>query len=274
MGYYREMNGRVGIFDSGLGGLFMMKAIVEASPRYDYVYLGDTQRLPYGNHSSETVYMFLREAVTYLFKQQQCALIVVACNTASAEALRRIQHEYLPFAYPDRRVLGVIIPAAEAVLERGITRVGVLATEGTVRSGAFTRELKKLNHFMEVFQEAAPLLVPLIENGDTAYRNLIVQEYVSAVEKHGIDGLLLGCTHYPILKAEIRAALQPQIQLVCQDEIVPGKLKNYLRRHPEIDEKLGKNGEREFLVTDITPTLEKKANEWFGKGITLEVVEL
>ena len=252
----------------------MMKAIVEAGPRYDYIYLGDTQRLPYGNRSSETVYMFLREAVTYLFQQQQCALIIVACNTASAEALRRIQQEYLPPNYPDRRVLGVIIPAAEAVLERGIMRVGVLATEGTVQSGAFTRELKKLNPRVEVFHEAAPLLVPLLENGDTAYKNLIVEEYIRAVEKHGINGLLLGCTHYPILKAEIRAVLQPQIQLVCQDEIVPGKLQTYLRRHPELDEKLGKNGKREFLVTDITPTLEKKANEWFGKDVALEVVEL
>lgn len=272
--YYTKMNGRIGIFDSGLGGLFTMKAIVDYLPSYNYIYLGDTQRLPYGNRSSETIYRFLQEAVTYLFEKKGCTLIVVACNTASAEALRRIQQEYLPLLYPGRQVLGVIIPTAEAAHERGIRRIGVLATERTVQSGAFVRELRKLNSHVEVFQRSAPLLVPLLENGETRYKNHILEEYIRSVEQFGIDGLLLGCTHYPILKAEIRALLRPRVQLVCQDEILPKKLHYYLLRHPEIDTKLGKETKREFLVTDKTPVMQQRAYEWFGQEIQLKVVLL
>ncbi len=171
---------KIGVFDSGLGGLFVTRALVKNLPQYHYMYLGDTQRVPYGNRSQETVYQFLHEAVDYLFAHG-CELIIVACNTASAEALRRVQREYLPTHYPKRRVLGIIIPTAEAALKDSkIKRVGVLATQGTVGSGAYVRELKKIRPGVTIFQEAAPLLVPLVESNAAQFADPILRSYLAA----------------------------------------------------------------------------------------------
>lgn len=271
---------KIGVFDSGLGGLFVLRALAREMPEYDYVYLGDTQRVPYGNRSRETIFKFLEEAVEALFKKD-CGLVVVACNTASAEALRKIQQEYLPRnakRYPGRRVLGVIIPTAEVALAGKNSqppRIGVLATQATVRSGTYERELKKIDPRAQIFQQAAPLLVPLIENDGARWAEPIVRAYLAPLLRKKIDTLILGCTHYPALKGMIKKIAgeygkgAAAIRIISQDEIIPGKLKNYLKRHPEINKTLKKNHKRELLVTDITPAYEQLAREWFGKNVRL-----
>jgi glutamate racemase len=184
--------------------------------------------------------------LNYLFAQD-CQLIILACNTASAEALRRSQQEYLPRYYPDRRVLGVIIPTAEAVVEAGIRgRVGVLATRSTVESGAYVRELCRQCPTIDVVQQAAPLLVPLLEGDGRKYLSPILNDYLVALGE--VDALVLGCTHYALIKNEVRDAIS--VPVFSSDEIVPEKLADYLRRHPEIESKLGQHGERQYHVTD------------------------
>lgn len=265
---------KIGIFDSGLGGLFVAKALIKELPQYDYVYLGDTKRVPYGNRSRETVHQFLKEAVEYLFSRD-CELIIVACNTASAEALRKIQQEYLPKHYPKRRVLGVIIPTAEVALKNGeAKRIGVLATQGTVRSQAYVHELKKIAPRIEVFQQAAPLLVPLIESNSIKFANPILSSYLKPLLKKNIDTLILGCTHYPILKSQIKRLCGAGIKVISQDEVIPKKLFDYLQRHSEIEKKLTKKRQRSFLVTDLTDATEALAKKWFGKNIPFQIVTI
>ncbi len=288
---------KIGVFDSGLGGLFVMRALACKLPRYDYIYLGDTQRVPYGNRSPETVYRFLEEAVKYLFKKD-CGLIIVACNTASAEALRKIQRRYLPKHYPKRRVLGVIIPTVEealgislfsnSLLRRGfggqarelenikkgmgIRRLGVLATQGTVNSRAYVSEVKKLNPRVKVVQNAAPMLVPLIENNELRRVEPFVREYLAPLTRKKVEKIILGCTHYPALKKMIRKI--SGVPVISQDEIIPRKLRDYLKRHPEIDSQLSKKGRRELLVTDITPAYVRLSRKWFGKKAKLKKIIL
>ncbi len=277
---------KIGVFDSGLGGLFIMRALARELPQYDYVYLGDTQRVPYGNRSPETVHRFLEEAVGYLFRVKNCGLIIVACNTASAEALRKIQRQYLPRHYPTRRVLGVIIPTVEEALaqhhflkENGagradphVKRLGVLATAGTVRSGTYVREARKLNPRVKVFQNAAPLLVPLVENDGLRWAGPIVHAYLAPLTRKKVEKIVLGCTHYPALKKMIQKIAG--VPVISQDELIPRKLKDYLRRHPEIDSQLGKKRKRELLVTDITPAYVRLSRKWFGKAAKLKRVAL
>ncbi len=272
---------KIGVFDSGLGGLFIMRALARELPQYDYVYLGDTQRVPYGNRSPETIYQFLEEAVYFLFKRN-CNLIIVACNTASAEALRKIQRQYLPRHYPKRRVLGVIIPTVEEALATvsesntgrvsALRRLGVLATTGTVRSGTYVREVRKLNPRAKVFQNAAPLLVPLIENDGLQWADPIVRVYLAPLTRKKVEKIVLGCTHYPALKKTIQKAAG--VPVISQDEIIPRKLKDYLKRHPEIDSRLDKKRRRELLVTDITPAYVRLSRKWFGKTAKLKSVVL
>jgi glutamate racemase len=264
---------KIGIFDSGLGGLLVAKSLMREIPQYDYVFLGDTKRVPYGNRSHDTIYEFLQEAVGFLF-QQDCKLIIVACNTASAQALRQIQQEYLPKHYPDRRVLGVLIPACEAALENPqATHVGILATSATVESKAFVRELRKISPRVTAYQRPAPLLVPFIENDEADLVSPVLRRYLSPF-KGKIDTLILGCTHYPILKRQIASIMGKGVRIISQDELVPDKLKNYLKRHPEIESTLSRNKTQRFLVTDLTPTMSKMAKAWFEKAIPLETVDL
>ncbi len=263
---------KIGVFDSGLGGLFVMRALARELPRYDYVYLGDTARVPYGNRSPRTVYQFLEEAVEYLFRKD-CGLIVVACNTASAEALRKIQRQYLPRHYPKRRVLGVIIPTAEEALKDPKTkRIGVLATQGTVNSGTYVREAKKLNPRVKVYENAAPMLVPLIENDELRRAEPFVRVYLAPLKRKKVEKIILGCTHYPALKSMIKRI--SGVPVVSQDELIPRKLKDYLKRHPEIDSRLSKKGRKELLVTDITPAYVEITRRWFGSNAVLKKVNL
>jgi glutamate racemase len=280
---------KIGIFDSGLGGLLIAKAIKKMLPEHDFVYLGDTKRVPYGNRSHETVYEFTREAVEYLFEKENCALVILACNTASARALRRIQQEFLPKEFPNRKVLGVLIPAAEEAAN--YKKVGVIATVGTVNSGTFVDEIKKVNPKIKVFQNPAPMLVPLIEAGERELANPFIKKYVAPLVAKKIDALILGCTHYPILKNQIKkeiknllhesekgggvpSALGKEIKVISQDEIIPKKLKDYLKRHKEIDEKLSRKGSIKILFTDIAPTVEELTRKWFGKNVKAKHVEI
>ena len=264
---------KIGIFDSGLGGLFITKSIVKMLPQYEYLYVGDTERTPYGNRSEKIVYQFLAEAVDFLFRND-CALVIVACNTASAQALRRVQQEYIPAHYPTRRVLGVIIPAVEEAIAHGAKKVGVLATASTVRARAFTRELKKRNTRIMVYERPAPLLVPIIEHDELEYADEMLKKYLAPLIAKKIDTLILGCTHYPILKQRIKKMVGPRIRVISQDEIVGTKLKEYLLRHKELARLLSRRRVVHICVTDITPTFRVCARRWFGKRAPLKTISL
>ncbi len=260
---------RIGVFDSGLGGLLVAQAIGRRLPEHDLLYLGDTLRVPYGGRSQEAIHGFVAQALTYLF-EHDCHLVVLACNTASAEALRKSQREYLPCHYPERRVLGVVIPAAEAVAASGARRVGVLATRSTVASGAYAREIARHAPGVEVHAVAAPLLVPLVENDGMRYADPILADYLA--ELGDIDALVLGCTHYGLLKERVRAKVS--VPIIASEEVVPSSLADYLNRHPEHDAKIGRHGERLYHVTDLGPGYEALAQTFAGEEIGLERVEL
>jgi glutamate racemase len=258
----------VGVFDSGFGGLDILRGIVTRLPHFDYVYLGDTARAPYGSRSSKIVYEFTRQAVEFLF-EQDCRLVILACNTASSEALHKLQAEWLPRFFPDRRVLGVLIPAAEAaVITSKTKKVAVIATEGTVNSGSFVQELQKLDPDISVFQQACPLLVPLVEAGEqnSPATAMFLKQYLSPVLQFHPDTLILGCTHYGLLKKQIRKLTGP-IKLVSEAEIVPEKLATYLVRHPEIETNLGKHHRCQFFTTDLTPRFQTLGSHFFGTPI-------
>ena len=262
---------KIGVFDSGLGGLFTLKAFAKALPEYDYVYLGDTKRVPYGNRSHETIYQFLKEGVDFLFSQD-CALIIVACNTASTEALCTLQQDYLPKAYPGRNVLGMIVPLSEACAV--YKHVGLLATNATVTSTAYPREFAKRAPNTKLTSVAAPLLVPLIEQGGEKWIPPVLKEYLKKFKGKKLDAVLLGCTHYPIVKPVFKKLLPKNTVILSQDTVIPKKLRDYLLRHPEITTKLSQKSTREFCVTDITPQLEKMTAKWFGKKIQIRKVDI
>jgi len=259
----------IGIFDSGLGGLIMTRALVDAMPEYDYVYMGDTLHVPYGARSPEAVYSFTRDCIDAMFRDYNCATVIIACNTATIAALRRLQQEYLPANYPERRILGVVKPTVEWAVGAGCRRIGLLATEGTVRSDIYLDELWQLDEGIELFSVSAPLLVPFIENDGDRFAAPVINEYVSKFPE--IDALILGCTHYPHYKGEIRALL-PNVKVLSQDEILPEKFDDYLFRHPEISACLTKNGTRRFFVTDLSESYMRQAGRLFGADIHVEKV--
>jgi glutamate racemase len=263
---------KLGVFDSGLGGLLIGKAIQDRMPDLDMTYLGDTLHLPYGNRSQDAIYGYTKNAMAFLFRQN-CKLIVVACNTASAAALRRLQQEWLPNAYPDRRILGVVVPTLEAAIQTGCHSIGLLATNYIARSNVYGEELKKLNPAINLHPIAAPLLVPMIENDGLEWIEPALERYFKTVEGKALDSLILGCTHYPLIKAQI-SKLMPGIPLISQDDIIPPKLEDYLRRHPEIAGDITRNGERHFYVSDITNSYQTAAERLYGHALTLEKAEL
>lgn len=265
---------KIGIFDSGIGGLLVTKAIVKKMPQYDYIYLGDTKHLPFGDKSQEVIYEYTKSAVDYLFKNG-CKIIIIACNTASTRALRKLQREYLPKYYPDRRILGIIIPTIEIIAKNNFYhKLGILATEATVNSKVFPKEIKKLNSKVLVYQQAAPLLSLMIEKGGLKWIDSALHEYLKPLLKRNVDIIVLGCTHYPIVKNKIRKFVGNKIKVISQDEIVPKKLENYLIRHPEIESKITQNRRITFLVTDKTDQLSELAKKWFGKNIQLKLIKL
>jgi glutamate racemase len=271
-----KRNKSIGIFDSGFGGLTTMKEIIRSLPKYDYIYLGDTARMPYGDRSRETVYEFSKQAVDFLF-EKNCELIVFACNTVSSDALRKIQKEYLSKKYPDKKVLGVIVPVCElAILDTKNGRIGIIATNGTVSSGAFPRELLKIEKSLKIFQKACPLLVPLIENGEHESEILdgILKKYLRDLLNKRIDTLILGCTHYRILEHQIKEIVGDKIKVVAESKIVAQKLKDYLNRHPEIERKLGQNHKRTFYSTDLNKNFQVLGSKFFGQKIKAQKAEL
>ncbi len=263
---------KIGVFDSGIGGLIILKAIVKKLPQYDYHYLGDTQRVPYGNRSKETVFEYTKECIEYLFKKD-CQLIIIACNTASVDALRRLQREYLPKHYPDRRILGVIIPTVEIVASQPHAKVGLIATIGTCSSKIYEKELKKLNPKIKIYSQPSPLLVPLVEHNELKFAPEILKSYIDPLIKKGIASLILGCAHYPILKNAIQK-IYPKLKIISQTDIIPKKLADYLTRHPEIERKLSKKKKVVLETTDITPTTTRLALRWFGNKSKLKKTKI
>lgn len=268
----------IGIFDSGYGGLTVMRSITERLPQYDYVYLGDNARAPYGNRSFETVYQYTREAVFALF-EMGCPLVILACNTASAKALRTIQQRDLPVHYPDRRVLGVIRPTAEQM--GNFTRtgsIGIMATRGTVLSESYVLEMEKFAPELKVYQQACPMLVPLIENGEheSPGARFFVEQYTRALMEQSpqIDTILLACTHYPLIESAIRAALPAAVQVISQGPIVAERLEDYLHRHPEMAERCDQRGGRRFYTTDDPASFNEAGKIFYGKSIESQHLSL
>jgi glutamate racemase len=268
----------IGIFDSGYGGLTILKELVNQLPEYDYLYLGDNARAPYGSRSFETVYQYTWEAVQWFF-QQGCELVILACNTASAKALRNIQQKKLPQGFASKRVLGVIRPTAEVIANYSTTKnIGVLATSGTVNSESY---LIEIHHFFEnahVYQEACPLWVPLIENGEHESNgaDYFVNKHIQHLLQQNptIDTILLACTHYPLLIPKIRELVPSHIKVVDQGKIVAASLADYLMRHPEMEKKCSKNGRIKFCTTDSTSDFDQKGAIFFGKSIKSEHILL
>ncbi len=270
-----EKNGKIGVFDSGFGGLTVLKEFKKILPQYDYVYLGDNARAPYGSRSHQTIFEYTKEGVEFLF-QNGAEIIVLACNSASAEALRKIQQEFLPEKYPDRRVLGVIIPTAEeATLETERGKVAILATEATVHSGTFEREIEKIDPRVKVFSFPAPLLVPIVENGEekSAEAEEFIKKYVEEAKNTGADILILGCTHYGFLKEAI-AKYAPLMTIVEEAPIVARKFEDYLLRHADIKEKLSHNGSVEFFTTDNSEKFDTLGKRFLGSEITSKKITL
>lgn len=268
----------IGIFDSGVGGLTVMRDIVHRLPSYDYLYLGDSARTPYGGRSYNSIYQFTLQCVTYLFNQK-CSLVILACNTASAKALRTIQQRDLPDLAPQKRVLGVIRPTAEVIgLHSETGHAGVLGTTGTVQSGSYEMEIKQQFPRLSIYQQACPMWVPLVENNEHNHpgADYFVTKYLDQLQQQSsaIDTLLLACTHYPLLRPKIRNAVDPGISIISQGPIVATSLQDYLRRHPEIDEQCTQNGTRRFLTTDAPELFDHLAGTFFGQEVSSEYVEV
>jgi glutamate racemase len=268
----------IGVFDSGYGGLTVLKKIVDVLPAYDYLYLGDNARAPYGTRSFETVYRYTLDCVKWFFAQG-CPLVILACNTASAKALRSIQQQDLPQLAPTNRVLGVIRPTTELIGTLTKTgKVGILATKGTVSSGSYPIEIEKFYPGISVYQEACPMWVPLVENNEHAGSgaDYFVKKHLdSLLEKDSsIDTLLLACTHYPLLMDKIKQFLPDGIRIISQGEIVANSLLDYLQRHPEMEPRLSKTGSRRFCTTDDISDFEQHASLFYGSAIQAEKINL
>lgn len=274
-----KRNHPIGIFDSGYGGLTILKEIRKLLPQYDYIYLGDNARTPYGTRSFDVVFKYTLEAVKKLF-ELNCELAILACNTASAKALRNIQQNILPEIAPEKRVLGVIRPSVEEVIN--ITRnkhIGVLGTNGTVSSGSYLIELEKIsNGELVVTQEACPMWVPIVENNEigTMGANYFVEKNITQLLSSDpeIDTIILGCTHYPLLSETIRKYLPDGITLVEQGPIVAKKMLDYLNRHPEMEEKCSAGGSIQYFTTEQASNFEGKASIFMDEKIEASTIRL
>jgi glutamate racemase len=261
----------IGVFDSGYGGLTVLKEIVKELPQYDYLYLGDNARAPYGTRSFETVYQYTLESVEKLFSMG-CHLVILACNTASAKALRTIQQNDLPLIAPHKRVLGVIRPTTEIVGNYSKTgHVGILGTTGTVNSESYPKEIAKFFPKLKVSQEACPMWVPLVENNEyeSAGADIFIQENLNHLMQKDdkIDTIILGCTHYPLLIKKIKQFLPEHITLLSQGEIVAKGLKDYLNRHPEIETNCSKGKNISFFTTDDAKNFDEHASIFFDSEV-------
>lgn len=278
VGGFSSIPGPIGIFDSGYGGLTILEKIRTELPEYDYIYLGDNARTPYGTRSFDVVYKYTLECVTSLF-EMGCQLVVLACNTASAKALRTIQQRDLPMLDPNRRVLGVIRPTVEAVGAMTKSKhIGLLATPGTVQSNSYPLEIQKLHEDIVVTSEACPLWVPLIENNEhlSEGANYFVRKNVLHLLENDplIDTIMLGCTHYPLLEDKIKSLLPEGIRVVSQGEIVAKSLADYLHRHPEMDEKCTKDSSIRYFTTESVEKFSSSASIFLNEEIQAEHINL
>ncbi len=269
---------RIGIFDSGFGGLTVYRALRERLPQYDTLYLGDNARTPYGNRSFEAILRFTTECVEYLFARD-CSLVIIACNTASAKALRTLQQKLLPAKYPDRRVLGIIRPSAEALAHYPAgSSVALWATEGTVRSESYAIELAKLAPGIQLTQIICPMLVPLVEAGELSGSGLeyFVNQYwrETLAANSRVDALLLACTHYPLLYPAIRRIVPKETEILIQGDIVAPSLEDYLKRHPEIEDRLSRKGVETFVTTDQTEGFDRLASLFLGRQVSAARIEV
>lgn len=268
----------IGIFDSGYGGLTVFKSIHERLPQYDYIYLGDNARAPYGNRSFATVYEYTLECVAWFFKMG-CPLVILACNTASAKALRTIQKKDLPRFGDDKRVLGVIRPTAEEAGAFTHSKVvGVLGTIGTIQSQSYPIEIHKFHPEITVVQQACPMWVHLIENNEhnTPEAEFFIKKHLAALlaQSAEIDTILLACTHYPIIEDKIRNYVPGHIRIISQGTLVANSLADYLTRHSEMDAKLTKGGEMRFFTTDDTIDFDEHASTFFGEPVAAQHLDL
>ncbi len=280
----------IGVFDSGFGGLTVLRSLLARLPEYDYLYLGDSARAPYGGRSLEVVHNFTREAVEYLF-DQGCPLVVLACNTASAQALRTLQQRHLPAHRPDRRILGVVRPSAEALAALppgavpGVTQpslatgvVAVLGTVGTVASGSYALELAKLAPGLRLIQQACPLWVPLVEAGETEGPGVdyYLHKYLDPLfaRSDAPARVLLGCTHYPLLGNAIRKLVPAGVEVIEQGDLVADRLSDWLRRHPEMERRLARGASRRYATTDDPAWFAAQGEPIMGRPIAVEKVRL
>jgi glutamate racemase len=263
--------GPIGVFDSGYGGLTVLKEITAQLPQYDYIYLGDNARAPYGSRSFETIYHYTLQCVQWFFKQG-CPLVILACNTASAKALRNIQQINLPTIDPGKRVLGVIRPTSEIIGQyTHSNKIGVLGTAGTVQSLSYPIEIKKFFPEITVYQQACPMWVPLVENNEynSEGADYFINKYLQQIlfQSNEIDTLLLACTHYPLLMEKIKQFIPSGITILSQGEIVANSLVKYLERHPEIAAHCTKNSQSVFYTTDSNEDFDQKASIFYGKPV-------
>lgn len=279
--------GFIGIFDSGYGGLTILDGIRNRMPEYDYIYLGDNARAPYGTRSFDVVYEFTLQAVKKLF-EMGCPLVILGCNTASAKALRSIQQKYLPTAAPDRRVLGVIRPTAEVVGELSHTKhIGVLATEGTIKSQSYNLEIEKLYPDCTVVGQACPMWVPLVENNefDKPGADYFVKDSLQKLLDQDplIDTIILGCTHFPLLLNKINQQLPTvtcqlspikSIKLIPQGQYIATSLEDYLRRHPEMDQRLTRGGTCQYLTTESATKFRESASLFLHEEVNVQHISL
>lgn len=261
----------IGIFDSGYGGLTVYREISKLLPQYDYLYLGDNARTPYGTRSFETIYEYTWECVQALFARG-CHLVILACNTASAKALRVIQQKQLPQLPQGKKVLGVLRPTTE--LAGSFTKtghIGIMATPGTVASASYTIEINKFFPAIKVYQQACPMWVPLVENNEhlSEGSDYFVQKYAQELlaQSGDIDAVLLACTHYPLLQEKIKEAFPKEVNIISQGGLVAKSLAGYLQRHPEIEAKCSKGGQELFFTTDYPLIFDNKAAMFLGRGV-------
>lgn len=266
--------GPIGVFDSGYGGLTVFKEMVKELPNYDFIYLGDNARVPYGTRSYETVYQYTLECVKKLF-DKGCSLVILACNTASAKALRSIQQQDLPLMGGNKRVLGVIRPTTEIIGNYTKTRkIGILATPGTVQSQSYPLEIRRFYPDIEVYQEACPLWVPIVENnlfdhpGTLSFIKSNINNLLN--NSREIDTIVLACTHYPLLMPLIKACVPEDLLIVSQSELVSASLKDYLKRHPEMDALCSKGASLSFFTTDDVATFNEQATRFFDGEVSAQ----
>lgn len=268
----------IGIFDSGYGGLSILKEIVATLPQYDFIYMGDNARAPYGTRDFETVYEYTLQCVKWFFNMG-CPLVILACNTASAKALRTIQQKDLPQIDPAKRVLGVIRPTSEVIGHYSRTgHIGVMGTTGTVQSNSYLVEIEKFFPQLSVTQEACPIWVSLVENNEylSDGADYFVKKHIDHLlqQDKNIDCILLACTHYPLLMDKIKKFTTPGISVISQGNIIAEGLKDYLQRHPEIDSQCSKNGSRLFFTTGETTDFNSHASVFFGQEVAAERLHL